>query len=232
MKKATPFTIILMVTASLSAADSPRDTLVAAARKLATSDNYSWKILSEAGPHFEGKTEKDGFTLVNITDGSLTLSKGTNAAFKPPDGEWQSVADTFSGDANGDVKIAAFRALMNTPFPPAQEIEALVEQLGNITVAKGVYSSTLTEESAKHFAPLSYYRLVFGRAGNLMVTGTKGSARFWITDGLLTKIELPVQGELHSMQGLQEINRTATTTFKDIGNTKVELPDEAKKKVS
>src|SRR5206468_4731839 len=54
----------------------------------------------------------------------------------------------------------------------------------------------------------------------------------WVKDGVLAKYEFKVQGTMSFNGNDVDIDRTTTVEIKDVGSTKVELPDEAKKKVS
>jgi hypothetical protein len=63
------------------------------------------------------------------------------------------------------------------------------------------------------------------------VSDAKGTIKFWVKDGMIVKVESTLQGKMAIGQREMEINRTATTEFKDVGSTKLELPDEAKKKL-
>jgi hypothetical protein len=57
------------------------------------------------------------------------------------------------------------------------------------------------------------------------------TARFWAHDGVLTRYELQAEGTV-SRQGVDEVmRRTISVDFSDVGTTKVEVPDEAKKKL-
>ena len=88
-----------------------------------------------------------------------------------------------------------------------------------------------TEDGAK--ARMTFGRGGPGGAGNgPTISDAKGSAKFWITDGVLTKYELNVQGKIDFNGNGIDRNTTTTTEIKDVGKTKVEAPDEAKKKVS
>ena len=252
MKKAILFTSVLTMAGALLAADSPKDALTAAANKLAASDNYTWTTTPAnpagggggrgggrggfGGGPVEGKTEKGGYTLISMTMGdntSMTVLKGTNGAIKLPDGGWQSFAEASADDGNGGFTPGRFMVMrmQNSPTPAA-DVLALIGQLGDVTVADGVYSGALTEDGAKA-------RLSFGPRGGFPgggngpeITGAKGSAKFWITDGVLTKYELNVQGNINFNGNGRDMNRTTTTEIKDIGKTKVEAPDDAKKKIS
>ena len=64
------------------------------------------------------------------------------------------------------------------------------------------------------------------------VSNPKGSVKFWIKDGALTKYEFKVQGKVTFNNNDMDVDRTTTTEVKDIGTTKVTVPEEAKKKLS
>jgi len=79
--------------------------------------------------------------------------------------------------------------------------------------------------------------LTFGfggrRGGNQnQPTDAKGSVKFWITDGVVTKYQFKVSGKREFNGETRDIERTTTVEIKDIGTTKIEVPDEAKKKLS
>jgi hypothetical protein len=72
----------------------------------------------------------------------------------------------------------------------------------------------------------------FGPGGNGPdITGAKGSAKFWVKDGALTKIEYTVKGNMSFGGNDMAMDRTTTIEIKDVGTTKVTVPDEAKKKL-
>ena len=56
--------------------------------------------------------------------------------------------------------------------------------------------------------------------------------KFWITHGALTKYEFQVQGHVEFGGNGRDVNRTTTTEIKDVGKTKVQVSDDAKKKLS
>jgi hypothetical protein len=83
----------------------------------------------------------------------------------------------------------------------------------------------LTEEGAKTL-------LTFRRGGNASVSGAKGSVKYWIKDGVLARYEVKVSGKVTFNDNERDVERTTTTEIKDVGTTKVTVPDEAKKKLS
>jgi hypothetical protein len=56
--------------------------------------------------------------------------------------------------------------------------------------------------------------------------------KFWIQDGALTKYEVKVQGRVTAGDREADVNRTTTVEIKDAGSTKLEVPAEAKQKMS
>ena len=95
-------------------------------------------------------------------------------------------------------------------------------------LAEGVYSSDLTEEAAKQL--LSFGRP--GGGGGPEISNAKGSARFWVKDGVVSKFDFKVQGKVSFNGTDRDVDRTTTVEIKDVGTTKVTVPDEAAKKAS
>ena len=56
--------------------------------------------------------------------------------------------------------------------------------------------------------------------------------KFWVKDGVLSKYEYTVKGTVSFNGNDREVDRTTTIEIKDVGSTKVTVPEEAKKKMS
>ena len=242
MKKNALFGTLTLVAGSLIAADSgPKEDVKAAAVKLAAKSNYSWKTTVEAaggggGGRFrpgptEGKTEKDGFTFLSMTRGDNTMEavlKGGKGALKTPDG-WKSLAEATEGGA-GQPNPARFigRMLQNFKTPAAQA-EDLAAKAKELKKSDDAFTGELTEEGAKEL-------LTFGPrpgGGNAPTpSNAKGSVKFWVKDGVLAKYEFKVQGTINFNGNDVDVDRTTAVEIKDIGSTKVDVPEEAKKKLS
>jgi hypothetical protein len=228
--------VILLAGSLLAAESSPKDAVSAAAKKLADKSNYSWKMTLDLGPNSpftpgptEGKTEKDGFTSLSSTFGDNTsegVSKGKKIAVKTEEG-WKT-AEEVSGDAGGGFNPGAFMALrLQNLKVPAAEVEDLVAKAKELKKDGDVCSGDLTEDGAKALLSVG-----FGRRGGPAATNAKGSVKFWIKDGALTKYELKLSGKREINGEEREIERTSTIEIKDVGTTKLDVPDEAKKKLS
>ncbi len=236
MKINVLFGTVALLTGSLLAADSgPKEDIKSAAKKLAEKSNYSWKTTVEGSGRFrpgptEGKTEKDGFTVLSMTRGDNTTEavlKGGKGAIKTDDG-WKSLTEAAEGDA-GQPNPGRFLARLLQNFKtPAAEAEDLVGKTKELQSAEGVYSGDLTEAGAKQL-------LTFGpaRGGNAPeVSDAKGTVKVWVKEGVLSKLEYHVEGKVSFNGNDRDVNRTTTVEIKAVGSTKVAVPEEAAKKLS
>ena len=230
MKKNVLFGVLALLAGPLFAADSsPKDDVIGAAQKLAAAASYSWEqtvVVPESaqfkpGPT-DGKTEKGGATYVKMSFGDIPteiVMKGDKAAVTDPDGNWQSLTN-LENDAKGIGSEGPIRFLVgmvrNFKAPAAQATN-LLASVKELKKDGEVYSGDLTEVGAK-----AQFR--FGA-----VTNPKGSARFWIKDGVLSKYEYKVQGKVDFNGNELNLDRNTTVEIKDVGATKVDVPDGAKK---
>jgi hypothetical protein len=227
---------------------APKDEVTEAAKKLSEKGNYSWTTKSEnaaggggggqggggrfrAGPT-EGK-HADGTTYLSVQRGDNTTEvvlKGDKGAIKTQDG-WQSLSELGGEGAQGLGRFMANQYRnFKAPAAQAQEIIGLVKE---VKKEGDAYTGELTEEGVKSLMAFGGGRRG-GQGGGQgpEVSGGKGTAKFWVKDGALAKYEYNVQGSMTFGDNERQINRTTTVEIKDIGTTKVEVPSEAKEKLS
>jgi hypothetical protein len=236
--KTNLFLAALLLAASPALADpSPNDAVINAAKKLASSENYSWTTTVDAanfspGPT-EGKIQKDGLVYItfNFQDNTITgVVKSGKGAIKTEDG-WKTLDDASSDDGGGGPNFTRYLAMRLKNFkPPTEDVIGWVADTKGLTNADGVISGDLTADGVKKIA-------AFGRRGRNggappEVKDPKGSIKFWIKDGALTKVEYKVSGTREFNGEDRPIDRTVTTVFKDVGTTQITVPDEAKSKMS
>lgn len=231
MKKVILCCATMFAASSLFAAATKED-VTAAAKKLGEQPNYSWKttVTVPEGARFHpgptaGKVEKNGFMDVKITFRNNTfeiVKKGDKGAFTNPEGEWQSVADAESQGGRGRFMAMMVRN-MKAPAQQAKEIAEGVKEFKQEGEATG---GDLTEVAAKDLM-----RFRRGRGNGPTISDAKGSAKFWIKDGQLSKFEFKVSGRIDFNGNDFNVDRTTTTEITDVGTTKVELPEAAKKKL-
>ena len=226
MKTNLLLALALVIAPALFAADlSPKDEVIAAAKKLAEKASYSWKatvVVPESsqwkpGPT-EGKTEKDGFTYVTTSMGDNVIEavmKGDKAVITDQDGNWKSASELEGGEGRGRFMGRMVRNLK----APAAQVTELVAGIKELKKDGDAYSGDLTEEGAK-----AQFRM-----GN--TTNPKGSVKFWLKEGALSKYELKVTGKVEVNGNERDLDRATTTEIKEVGTTKVNVPEAAKKKL-
>lgn len=211
--------------------------VIASAKKLADKPNYSWTTTVfvppgtggrfRPGPSF-GKTEKEGYTWFSMIKGqhnALAVMKGGKGVVLW-DGEWKTFDEMLQERQPRPERFLARKLKFFFKLPPA-EAEDLVSKVKSLKKEADVYNGELSEHGAKAL-------LTFRRScdGDPMVSGGKGTARFWVTDGRLAKYEYHVEGLVHFNGEDRKIDRTVTTEIMEAGTTKVEVPQEAKNKLS
>ncbi|MFM1770251.1 MAG: Intracellular endo-alpha-(1-_5)-L-arabinanase [Verrucomicrobiota bacterium] len=234
MKTLLSLSLLCCLAAGVQAADDLAAEVKAAAQQLAGKSGYAWTSTPKSdgqqrfrqGPT-EGRLEKDGWTHTKSTMGDSeveVLRKGDRGAVKR-EGEWRTLADLEE-----DERGAWFaRRIRNAKAPAAEAGEMAGNTKGLARAEGGAYAGELTQEAAE--ALLSWG----GRRPNAPgVQNAKGSVKFWLKDGLLTKYEYTLSGTFKRPDNDEEtkMERTVTVEIKDVGTTKVPLPDDVKQKLS
>jgi hypothetical protein len=231
---------------ALVASAAPKDEVTDAAKKLGDAQNYAWKQTTEragggggggnfrAGPT-EGKTEKGGPTMISMSFGDNTVEavrQGEKGAVKTQDG-WQSFEELRqAAQGGGGPGRGFFATRLRSMKAPAEEAQDLVSKSKEVKKSGDAYEAELTEEGVKELLSFGGRRGANADNAPPPPTNTKGTAKFWVKDGQLAKYEYNVKGTM-SFQGQErEIDRTTTVEVKDVGSTKVEVPAEAKAKMS
>ena len=224
----------LTATALLGADAGPKEAVSDAAAKLAQQSNYSWKTKTEFGNFTgtsEGKSQKDGLVEFTMTYGDNTTEaflKDGKAAVKAGDQDWQSLAElTSAAGSEPGPRQFLVRRLQNFKAPAAEAAD-LAGKARELKKDGDTYASELTEAGAKQL-------LAFGgrRGGNAPEPkSAKGSVKFWVKDDLLAKYELKLQGTVTFNGEDRDMDRTTTVEIKDVGTTKLDVPEAAQKKLS
>jgi hypothetical protein len=239
MKKKLLLGTMALLAGSLMAADSsPKDDVKNAATALGNETNYTWQATVEVpadsqfkpGPT-DGKTEKDGYTTLSFSFGDNTteaVTKGTNGVIKTDDG-WKTLAEAMKDNGDGGFNPMMFLARMVQNYKtPALEAASLADAAKELNKDTNSISGDLTEAGAKTL--LSFRRGGNGGAGPV-ITNPKGSVKFWIKDGRLVKYQYHVSGTVSFNGNDRDVDRTTTVEIKDVNSTKIDVSDDAKKKL-
>jgi hypothetical protein len=207
---------------------------VNATKQLGDKPNYSWTTTTKEGDGspgrvgpIEGKAEKGGLTYLSFAIGAVPVEvymNGQKGAAKALEG-WQ----TFDEIAQTSGTAAAVVRFLRIYKAPGAESAALSEKMKEVKEAEGVISGDLKEEAVKELLERGARR----REGQEppKIAGPKGSMKFWIQNGALTKYEVNIQGKVTAGDREFDVNRTTTVEIKDVGSTKLEVPAEAKGKM-
>lgn len=246
MKTAFLLTFVGIATPLFAA--EPADEIKAAAQKLADT-SYAWtaKVDSPQGDRerggrggggtfgpASGKTEKGGFTALKWQgreSSTEAIKKGDKFVVKIGD-EWQTSSELEDGGGDNNRARSTGRRVQSFKAP-AQEASELIGRVKNVKKDGDAYTGELTPEALKQMYTFRRPGSDGGGAGP-DVSGLKGTAKFWVKDGVLSKYQTQVQGKMtFGQQGREtEVNRTTIYEITDIGSAKVEVPAEAKKKLS
>ena len=230
MKRNVLFCVVLMLAGSMIAAESgPKDEVADAAKKLADAGNYAWKTTVEFGNftgETQGKTDKEGLVSLSMSFGDNTTEaflKNGKAAVKAPDADWQSMAELEAATDQGPRRFLLRR--LQTFKAPAVELKDLADKTKELNKDGDVYSGPLTEAGAKEL-------LSYGRRGGNEPKNAKGSVKIWIKSGTVSKYVVNVKGQATFNGEERDVDRTSTTEIKEVGTTKLEVPEPAKKKLT
>lgn len=211
--------------------------LPSAVRALFTAPNHRWVSVTRTTPgpfpelRTEGATERGGWSMATRTgDGpDLHLVRHANSiVLQDRDGHWLSPAETRQRlTALG--RSARGGLLGLGAVSPAVLAASLAGKLRNLRVEDNAILGSVDGPDA---------------ATLLMPAGPRGAAtpglrftsaevRFWINDGTLAKFELVARAQVTGPDGTaRELETTAFTEFKDVGSSRVEVPDAARRALS
>ena len=236
MKHTLIIGLVSLLAHTLSAADSgPQAKLLNATKQLGDKPNYSWTATTKEGDGspgrvgpIAGKAGKGGLTYLSFEIGAVPVEvymNGQKGAAKALEG-WQ----TFDEIAQTGGTAAAVVRYLRVYKAPGAESAALSEKVKDVKEAEGVLSGELKEEAVKELLERGARR----REGQEppKIADPKGSMKFWVQNGALTKYEVNIQGKVTAGDREFDVNRTTTVEIKDVGTTKIEVPEEAKKKLS
>jgi hypothetical protein len=190
----------------------------------------------------EGQTEKGGFTVTTASfngNSFQTVRKGEQVAMQNREGEWMTMEEMRRQFANGGGGgnnggrggRGGFGFGFGGQANPAEEAAMLAGKIKDAKVADGAIVGTLAAEDV---APLLTFGGRGGRGGQTPPApkNASGSVKFWVKDGALVKYAVTVKGTVTIPGGDErDVERTTTIELKNVGSTKVDVPEEAKKKL-
>lgn len=227
------FFVFVLAAGVAGAEKDSRVEVEGAIRALNERQNYSWISTTQsrgASPSSQqgathGKTEKDGYTYFRFALDGNTVEAAfrENKSVIKTESEWQS-PDELEGDSQWiGRRLKAFQA-------PAAEAQILLSRATSLKTDRGgVVAGVLPSPAVKESLSARMRSAVQFSISN----DAKGSVKFWIKSGLVTKYEYNLRGRitLHDHNQRFDIDRTTSVEIRDVGTTKVEIPPAAKEKL-
>ncbi|MGA2440172.1 MAG: hypothetical protein ABSH08_04390 [Tepidisphaeraceae bacterium] len=247
LKRVVLGVVSVLALSAVSVHADPKDDIKTAVQKLADSPNYSWSTTTQGGfgrgPQ-DGKTQKDGYTslTMQMRDNSFDIIiKGDKAAIKTDSG-WKSAAELMAenaDDGGGPPPPERFAAMFAQNFKsPVEQTQGTLDDLQNIQKTDDGYTADLSADAAKKMLTFRPRRAATTNPDNanpppqMEVSDAKGSLKLAVKDGNLTQIEFHLTGTISFNGNDRDVDRTVTTDIKDVGTTTIDVPDEAKAKLS
>lgn len=223
------------------------DEITAAAKKRADQGGYAWVSKTDSGANSQmrvgptdGLVDKDGWALVKMTRGDNTTEmvvKGDKGAYKA-DGDWKAIDTAPQGGGGGggggqfDPGRMAARNLRAFKLPTAEATE-MAAKCKDFKKDGDAITATLSEDAVKALMSFGGRRGgPGGGGGGPEISDAKGTAKFWVKDGVLGKYEYHVQGKVNFNGNEREIDRTTTVELKDGAPAADAIPHSAKKLAS
>jgi len=214
---------------------NPQSELADAIKKLAGEPNYSWTSAQKTegsetgrkqGP-LEGKTEKDGITHLKVASGDSSYElafKGEKVAVKLSE-DWIDPSELPVDDGRLERRLKAFKT-------PAKESAEFLAKVGDVKKEAGEPGEPASAGRRTPDAAKAMFALLGKRAAE--APQAEGALKFWVKDGRLMKYELKLQGKITVGADKREVTITRTTTveIKDVGSTKISLPESARSRLS
>lgn len=220
--RATDFSLVTMPMVSALRRRSSRGTVGA------NSDNEA-TALFKGDEKFVVQTEDGWRTPDEI---AALNGRGDSRGGRPgggPGGSSRSRSSRGRGyPGEGEKGGPNYSNLQKTLSRPHDEIGIIVAGYTDLKMEGDVLSGPLSETAAK---------LLLVHAGQEKITPLQasGTFRIWIRNGVLEKYETRLEGKLsvETSSGKREVSvhQTATTTVTGVGKTRVEVPDDAKRKL-
>ncbi len=188
------------------------------------------------GQGHQGRPDLPPRGAFNDNTNSKLWYKGTNSAMNNGQDGWQTaeeMAAANGGGGGGGFRGGGFARFVRAPATSATDV---LKDVKEIKQDGDAYVADLTEDGAKSLAsPFGRGRRGGGGGGGGFtppeVTDAKGTVKFWIKDGKLSRYQFKVTGKTTNRDGDPvDLDRTTTVEIKDIGSTKINVPDDVLKK--
>jgi len=236
-------TLALVAGAAVVAHADPKDDVTGAIGKLSAAPNYTYVVTRTFGQNSivtTVQTEKDGYTHSSTDLGGNTIesyAKGDKSVMKNMDGVWQTPEEIAA--ANGGGGRRGRGGFGGPQVAPAVQLSGWADKLTNIAAGDGgVITAEVDADTAKTLAAAGGRGRRGGGGGGgappapPVIKDAKATITFTIADGNIAKYDVHVTGTRTVNDEDQPIDTTTSTEVKEVGTTKIDVPDEVKAKLN
>lgn len=223
----------LLLALTLLSQDEKADA-AAAANRLSDAKSYAFKgeTLTETtgsggdrekqpASRFDGKVDRAVGTTI-VTDQYEYVRIGRTTAARPR-AEWRVVQETQPGERRGG-RLGGFFGQRGLPRAPHEELADFGSKILKCRKLDDGFEAELTFEAAKEFSGAG--RMIDRMGGDLT-----GRARLWVKDGAVVRYEITTSLSADVQGNVFEMTQTRTVTISGVDETKVEIPEEARKAI-
>jgi hypothetical protein len=207
----------------------PRVVVSNAIQRLAAAPDYSWHQTFELPGGYrgtpaeplDGKARSDGLSWTS--QGNIEkFTKGLKRAVKEQTRNWEDPEERFPARV---IRIGPYGPVT----PPVWQLTNILDKVQNLKKSDGYYVGDLQPADAKTLVIYGGSRAGGGGDGTRSASPVSAAAvSFWVEDGALSKYSTRVT--VHFTDNGAPIENTQVTTveIKDVGTTKMDVPDEVK----
>jgi hypothetical protein len=194
--------------------------------------SYSWTATvsplegSTKAMVIEGATERDGPTALTIRFGGRTIhgySLENKTYITSPNTNWRDALEHRKFESPAKFMTRTIRRII----PPTQQIVRLVGSAAQLRKEGELYSGELSESVAKRL--LNPERQSGSDAP--AIQKATGNVKIWTRDGVVSRYEFSARGKVNAEGKETDLAQTTIVEIKDVGTTKVMLPEQVRQKV-
>lgn len=200
-----------------SAVDSMVDVIFRGKTQCVVATVDGWKSLRELPWLVDRKYEAN---FAGVPSGGLSLGlpghAGNSMTPPPPRRVRRSRAEMASVENYSSLQLGVSH--------PHEELSVIVSSHASLQCELGTAHGTLNDIGA-------LLLLVPDDRDDIQPIRAGGTFKLWIRDGIVTRYQVRLEGELVVGGRTFEVHQSRTTMLKDIGVTKFQVPDEARQKL-
>jgi hypothetical protein len=230
--------VFLFFAGSAGGADA-MSKLKGAIQKLNESTGYTWAYSTTAGPGDrmvtvprEGRLEAPGLMHLttrarNAENESEFIIQNGKMVIRTKDG-WKTSDELIRESGQGATATSSYVREAEKSKPAGEEMAELLRNLENLREESGGWISGSIKAG---FLDQQLRRGARNAATEISVVGASGTVRVLVRDGVVSQCVTRIQAKVATVDRQSIVDRSTVIDFRNIGSTRIVVPDEARKKL-